>query len=108
MRNERDPVRVGALLGRMIEREGWRERLAVGRLRKDWPAVVGPHIASRSLPGKIAGGVLTVYAESGPWATELALLAGQVAAKSDAFLGGGLVREVKVVAARGRGAAERR
>lgn len=108
MKREKDPVRIGALLGRMVEREGWQERLAVGRLRKDWAAVVGDHVAAKSLPGKLAGGVLIVYAESGAWATELALLAPRLTVKCDAFLGGGLVREVKVVAARGRGPAERR
>ena len=104
MRRERDPVKIGALLGRMVEREGWRGRLAVGRLREGWTAIVGDQIAAKSMPGKLSDGVLLLFAESGPWAAELALLAPRLAVKCDAYLGGGLVREVKVVASRGKGA----
>lgn len=105
---ERDPVRVGALLGRMVQREGWRPRLALGRLRDGWSEAVGAQIAANSYPGKLTDGVLLVFAESGPWATELALLAPRLAAKADAFLGGGLVTEVKVVTRGGRGPSRRR
>ncbi|HEX9695822.1 MAG TPA: DUF721 domain-containing protein [Actinomycetota bacterium] len=96
--SERDPVRIGSVLGRMVQREGWRPRLALGRLRAGWSEVVGAQIAGNSFPGKLSDGVLLVFAESGTWATELTLLAPRLAAKSDAYLGGGLVREVKVIA----------
>lgn len=96
--SERDPVRIGSLLGKMIQREGWRPQLALGRLRAGWADAVGPSIAANSFPGKLSDGVLLVFAESGTWATELALLAPRLATKADAYLGGGLVREVKVVA----------
>lgn len=96
--SERDPVRVGAVIGRMVQREGWRPRLALGRLRANWAEAVGPQIAANSFPAKLSDGQLLVFAESGAWATELALLAPRLAAKADAFLGGGLVSEVKVVA----------
>jgi hypothetical protein len=69
----------------------------IGRLRAEWPAVVGELVASRSEPVRLARGVLTVRAE-GAWATELSLLARALVEKIDAFLGGGRVREVKVVA----------
>lgn len=96
--SERDPVRIGAVIGRMVQREGWRPRLALGRLRAGWAEAVGPQIAANSFPAKLSDGQLLVFAESGSWATELALLAPRLAVKADAFLGGGLVREVKVVA----------
>ncbi|HVL91645.1 MAG TPA: DUF721 domain-containing protein [Actinomycetota bacterium] len=105
--SERDPVRIGSVLGQMIHREGWRPRLALGRLRASWSEIVGPQIGANSYPGKLSDGVLLIFAESGAWATELALLAGRLAVKADAFLGGGLVREVKVVA-RGGGRASKR
>jgi predicted nucleic acid-binding Zn ribbon protein len=95
---ERDPVRVGDAIRHIVDASGWRERLAVGRLRDGWPRVVGDQIAAHSTPLKLSAGVLLVRAEPGAWASEIALLAAGVATKADAFLGGGLVTEVKVVA----------
>lgn len=97
-RSERDPVSVGDAIRHVVDAEGWRDRLAVGRLRDGWAGVVGDQIAAHSAPLKLAAGVLLVRADPGAWASELALLAGVVATKADQFLGGGLVTEVKVVA----------
>ncbi len=95
-----DPVRVSRVLGRMIESGGWRERLALGRLRSQWGQVVGDQVAAHSAPVKLASGTLTLRAESGAWASELALLAPRLAAASDRWLGGGLVKDVRVYAGR--------
>lgn len=96
--SERDPVRVGDAIREVVDEAGWRERLALGRLRDGWASIVGTQIAAHSAPARLGGGVLQVRAEPGAWATELALLAASIAAKSDAFLGGGLVQSVKVAA----------
>jgi predicted nucleic acid-binding Zn ribbon protein len=76
---------------------GWGERLTLGRLRNQWPAVVGASVAARSEPVKLAAGVLTIRAESGAWATELTLLAKQLLARMGDQLGAGVVRDVRVV-----------
>lgn len=98
MNVERDPVRIGAVLRSLAGIRGWSERLALGRLRGAWGRVVGDALAAHSEPVRLAGGVLTVRADPGAWASELALLAGQVSGRADTYLGGGLVREVKVAA----------
>lgn len=95
---DRDPVPVGRVLGEMVEARGWRDRLAIGRLRAAWPRVVGEQIAAHSKPYRLDGGVLSIRADAGPWAAELALLASRLAAQADAFLGGGLVTEARVSA----------
>lgn len=95
---ERDPVSVGDVMRSLVEAEGWRERLAAGRLRDGWASVVGEQIAAHSTPLKIAGGILLVRADPGAWASEIALLAPGIAVKADTFLGGGLVSAVKVTA----------
>lgn len=97
-RAPRDPKPLGELLETLVAGLGWRERLATGRLRDAWARAVGEQVAAHSEPVRLARGVLTVRAESGAWATELALLGTSLAERADAFLGGGLVREVKVVA----------
>ena len=75
--------------------------MALGRLRDAWADVVGEHIASRSEPIRLQRGVLAVRVEGGSWAAEITLLAGSIVKKADGFLGGGLVREVKVHAGGG-------
>jgi predicted nucleic acid-binding Zn ribbon protein len=73
--------------------------MAIGKLRGAWAEVVGPVIAARSEPVSLRGGVLTVRAEGGGWATELTLLGASVAAKADAFLeGSARVERVHVTA----------
>lgn len=95
-----EPRKVGEVLGGMIQAGGWRDRIAGGRLRAAWPEIVGAGVASHSEPVRIINRCLLIRAESGAWATELALLAPSLATAADAWLGGGLVDEVKVVAGR--------
>lgn len=100
---EREPARIGDLLRRLVSARGWEDRVAGGTLRANWAAVVGDQVAARSEPLRLEDGVLTVFAESGAWATELTLLAAELAGKADAYLGGGRVREVRILArSRGR------
>ena len=93
-----DPTPVGEILRGIVSGRGWPEHLAVGRLRTGWGEVAGPLLAARSDPVRLSDGVLTIRADPGAWATELSMLAPRIAAKADAHLGGGLVREVRVVA----------
>lgn len=95
---ERDPAAIGALLPQLVAGRGWGERIALGRLRDQWPAIVGEQVAARSEPVALSRGVLTVRADGGAWASELTLLARTLAEKVDAFLGGESVREVRVSA----------
>lgn len=98
MREPREPKPLALLLRTLVAGRGWGERLAVGKLLEAWTDVVGAHIAPHSEPLRLVRGTLTVRADPGAWATELALLASQVAQRADLFLGGGLVREVRVTA----------
>ncbi len=77
---------------------GWAERLVLGKLRQRWAEVAGPVVATHSEPASLTGGVLTVRADSGVWATELALLSHQLLARAERALGAGLVSEIRVVA----------
>ncbi|HEX9711828.1 MAG TPA: DUF721 domain-containing protein [Actinomycetota bacterium] len=95
-REPAEPAPLGELMRKLIAGRGWGEQLALGRLRDGWVAVVGALVAERSEPARLTGGVLTVRAEPGAWASEMVLLAAAVARKADEFLGGGMVREVKV------------
>ena len=94
---ERDPRSIGDLLPVLINGRGWRDRMAVGRLRDAWGVIVGTQIATHSAPVRLVRGTLTIVVEPGAWASELTLLAASLATKTDGFLGGsGMVRQVTV------------
>jgi predicted nucleic acid-binding Zn ribbon protein len=95
---ERDPVRIGETLQRLVADRGWDERLALERLRGAWASVVGEPLAARSRPVRLEEGRLTVRVEGGAWAAELALLGPSIATAAARFLGTDHVREVAIVA----------
>jgi len=71
---------------------------SAGRLREEWAEVVGPDVAARSTPVALSAGVLSIKADGAAWASELTLLARSIVEKVDSYLGGGVVREVRVSA----------
>jgi predicted nucleic acid-binding Zn ribbon protein len=92
-----DPRPLGELLPILVAGRGWRERMALGRLRERWAEVVGERVAARSEPVRLARGVLTVRAQGNAWAAELTLLASVIASSADRFLSGAGIRDVRVV-----------
>ena len=49
--------------------------------RDTWRRLLGDRVARRTEPGALAGGVLTIYVASAPWAQELSLLANELLAR---------------------------
>jgi predicted nucleic acid-binding Zn ribbon protein len=97
-RPEGDPKPLGELLQTLVSGRGWEEHLRFGRLRDEWAAVVGPEVAARSEPVALNGGILSIRADGAAWASELTLLARSIVEKADSYLGGGVVRELRVSA----------
>ncbi len=97
-RAERDPTPLGELLNTLVSGRGWDERMRFGRLREEWSSVVGSDVAARSAPVSLSAGVLSIRADGAAWASELTLLARSIVEKVDSYLGGGVVREVRVSA----------
>ncbi len=94
--DDRDPVRIGAVVGKAIPDLGWVGPLAEARLMSQWATVVGEDIAARCHPVSLVEGDLKVVAESTAWATQLRLMAPQILAKITADLPRGLVRRVTI------------
>jgi hypothetical protein len=69
----------------------------VGRLAGAWSEVVGPRLARETRPVALEGGVLVVAATTGPWGAQARFLAGEIRRRADAALGGGAVRDVRIV-----------
>jgi predicted nucleic acid-binding Zn ribbon protein len=91
------PTPVGDTLGAYLERRGWNERLRAATAWSRWEEVVGPELAARCEPVRLAGGTLVVRAESQVWATQLRYMLPQLQQKAEAVLGAGTVSEVRVV-----------
>jgi predicted nucleic acid-binding Zn ribbon protein len=91
------PTELAASLESFVRRRGWTERLRSSNAWGQWETIVGPDLAERCEPVRLAGGVLVVRAESQVWATQLRYLLPQLRANVEAVLGPGTVRSVRVV-----------
>jgi hypothetical protein len=93
----RAPAPVGDALQQFLARRGWAERLSGATASQRWDEVVGPDLADRCEPVRLAGGTLVVRAESQVWATQLRYLLPQLVENTNTVLGGHQVREVRLV-----------
>ncbi len=80
-----------------ITRPAFRSRApAATQLMSDWPALVGPGVASVAVPRRFSGGTLTL-AVGGPAALELQHQATELIARINTALGSRLVERVRFV-----------
>jgi predicted nucleic acid-binding Zn ribbon protein len=100
-----DPAPLNRAIDGLVSETGWELAVATGSVFGRWAQIVGPDLAAHTTPDGLAGGELTVIADSTAWATQLRLLAGELVRKLNAELGDGSVRRVNV---RGPGAGSRR
>ena len=70
--------------------------MATGSVFGRWAEIVGADLAGHTRPERLAGGELTVAADSTAWATQVRLLAAQLVARLNRELGDGTVLRVKV------------
>ncbi|HEX2026426.1 MAG TPA: DUF721 domain-containing protein [Nitriliruptorales bacterium] len=91
------PRRIGELVRALAGRRRWEERLEGAVVFRRWHELVGPELAMRCEPVRLAGGVLTIRAESSAWATEVRYLAGALTDRAAEVLRPGLVQRVRVV-----------
>jgi predicted nucleic acid-binding Zn ribbon protein len=91
------PSPLGDALERYVASRGWTERLRAGRVYRHWEELVGPDLAARCEPIRIAGGTLVVRAESQAWATQLRYLTPALLRNAEQVLGAGTVRSIRLV-----------
>lgn len=97
-RDGRDPLPLGAAVGRLITERGWEAPAAVGGVMGRWPELVGPEVAQHCAPMRYdeEERSLLVRCDSTAWATQLRLLAPRLVARLNAELGQDTVRLLKV------------
>lgn len=91
------PVPIGDALGGFVARRGWDERLRGADAWSRWSDIVGPELAERCEPVRVAGGTLVVRATSQVWATQLRYLTSQLRRNADEVLGVDTVRQIRVI-----------
>jgi predicted nucleic acid-binding Zn ribbon protein len=94
--DERDPARLGSIVGRALPELGWVKPLAEARILSQWADVVGADIAARCQPVSLVDGNLKITAETTAWATQLRMMAPQILAKVTDGLPRGIVTRLVI------------
>jgi predicted nucleic acid-binding Zn ribbon protein len=87
---------LGAVLGELTRGRPWASGVALGKLGRRWPEVVGERLAMECSPAALEGGLLLVEAGSGAWAVQLRFLAREIEARANRVLGWTAVHAVRV------------
>lgn len=100
------PTPLTGLLGELVTRRGWQQRLQGARVHGRWEEIAGAQLARHIEPVRLVGGVLVLRASSAAWAAQVGYLSGELAERANAVLGAGQVRRVTVVIGALEGSAE--
>lgn len=99
--DDRDPQLLDANVDRLVEDHGWEVDLRVHGVFGRWAELVGPEVATHSVPESFEDGRLVVRTDSTAWATQLRLLAPTVVRRLNEELGHGTVTVIDVQGPRG-------
>ena len=94
--DERDPQPFAAALDRLTVEHGWEVDLSVHAVLARWPNWSAPTWPRTATPKASPAAILMVRAESTAWATQLRLLAPQIAGRLNDQVGAGTVRNITV------------
>jgi predicted nucleic acid-binding Zn ribbon protein len=97
LRKARAPQTLGSAVDAFVAQHGWAVRLRGARLFDRWEEVVGPELAKRCEPVRVAGGTLTVRAENQTWATQIRYMTTRLRDQAAAVIGEDLVKEVRII-----------
>ena len=94
MKHRFAPRDLGEALAGLVARA--EPQTPLSRLQRVWPQAVGPAVAEHATPTAMsADGVVTISCDAAVWAQEVDLLSLTVAARLNAELGPGVVRELR-------------
>jgi predicted nucleic acid-binding Zn ribbon protein len=81
----------------LLSRMGWTEQVEVAAVTARWRDVIGDQIANHCEPLGFEEGKLTVRASSSAWATQLAIMSGQIRHRINEEFGRDIVAELVVL-----------
>ncbi len=97
VRRVRPPTAIGADLDQVLAERGWTARLRGARVFAEWERIVGPELARRCEPVRVAGGTLVIRAENQAWATQLRYLTPVLLTSARELLGEEVVVDIRLV-----------
>ncbi len=96
LRRVSPPDTVGDLLGDVVQRRRWRDRLRGVEIHQRWADIVGEELVRRCEPVRLAGGTLLIRAVDQTWATQLRYMLPQLRQRAGEILGPDLVERIQV------------
>jgi predicted nucleic acid-binding Zn ribbon protein len=90
------PEGIGGVVRRLLGDRHMRRGVALGRLARAWPQVVGEQLARQTSPRALDQGGLLVAASSAAWGSQVRFLAPEIRKKANEALGAEEVRTVRV------------
>jgi predicted nucleic acid-binding Zn ribbon protein len=91
------PEGIGGIVRHLLQDRRMRRGVALGRLARAWPEVVGPDLARQTAPRALDGGSLLVAATSAAWGSQVRFLAPEIRRRANDALGIDEVRSVHVM-----------
>lgn len=92
----REPLGLGAALGRLTASRGWSPKAAMGSVMARWGDIVGPDVAAHCAIETFEGKRLVVRCTSTAWAKQLVLLLPHIERRIAEEVGPGVVDQVVV------------
>jgi predicted nucleic acid-binding Zn ribbon protein len=90
------PEGIGSVVRDLLGDRRMRRGMALGRLARSWPQVVGEELGRHTAPRALEGGGLVVAAASAAWGSQVRFLAREVRRRANEVLGVEEVRSVRV------------
>ena len=90
----RNLSRLGSILDDIVQRFGLSGKLLEHRLQRQWPAIVGEHVAAHTRPESIRFKKLYVIADSSVWVQQLAFLKPSLLESINAAAGAPMVSDI--------------
>lgn len=79
--SEKDPIKIGGQLEKIIKEYGWEQKLLDGKILSNWEKIVGPDVAKNTRIKKLENNTLYIQAKSTAWVTQLNLLQSHILRK---------------------------
>lgn len=92
-----EPTPLGEIVDGLLSEDLFSRGMPVAKLAANWPRIVGERLSAETVPAELESGVLTVHAASGPWGMQAGFLREEIRERADEALGGGAIREVRVI-----------
>lgn len=87
---------VGEALQLLMQKSGWKPKVAELRIRQEWEQIAGKTIAKYTRELKVFNGILTIYTDVAPLKQELNMGKQQLMQTINEYLGETAIKEIVV------------